>query len=140
MRAKVNSTFALSLKGDSKLIHGLSDEGTIKKLFVCFLILGFTVGVFLLHYLKKRGVNTNSGKIIVPLGLLALYIAFLPFYFDSNLDVKAKIIITIMGTVAGIGNYISVNRAGVIFRKTFGIKTKYEKQQKEEKKEPEKKQ
>ena len=87
----------------------------------------------LFRYLKKRGVNTNSGKVIIPLGLLALYIAFLPFYFDSNLDTKGKIIITIMGTVAGIGNYLSVNRAGAIFRKTFGIETKEEKRQREEK-------
>ena len=95
---------------------------------------------FLFHYLKKRGVNTNSGKIIVPLGLLALYIGFLPLYFDIKMGIKDKIIMTIIGTAVGIGNYISVNRAGVIFRKTFGIKTKYEKQQKEDKKEPGKKQ
>lgn len=106
------------------------DQNTIKILFVCCLFMGFTISAYLLHFLKKRGVDVNSGKVIVPLGLLGLYIGALPLYFDPRLDMKARIVMTIMGAVAGLGNYFSVTKAGVVFRKTFGIKTK-EKQHKD---------
>ncbi|MDO8969747.1 MAG: hypothetical protein Q7U74_03605 [Saprospiraceae bacterium] len=74
--------------------------------------------------MKKKGINVNSGRVIISLGLLAGYIGVLPLYFDPKLDVADKLIMTLIGALSGIGNYIFVIRAGIIFRKTFGIDIK----------------
>jgi hypothetical protein len=118
----------------------LTDNKTFQIIFVSCLIVAI-VGVFTVRaILKNKGVNVDSRKNMLKMGIAGLSIASLPIWLHPSLSIYFKITIFIVSIAFGIANFFAVDRLGKTFRKYFGIETeedRSEKEIKEKKKEKE---
>jgi len=73
---------------------------------------------------KKRGVDVTTRSFQLRVGIsCGIIFILIPLWF-SDLSIKPKIIVTILGLAVGIGNYFAIDRLQKVLREQLGDKKK----------------
>jgi hypothetical protein len=87
----------------------LSNEKTFEHLFqFCFFLSLVYIGI-VFFVLKRKGVETNSTKVIMWVALTAALIVCVPFWLKSDLSLQFKIVVPLVSAI-----FTSIYGLGVI--------------------------
>ncbi len=101
----------------------LTDNKTFQIFFVFYLFVSLLIAYTIRYILKKKGVDIDSSKNLLKLGLSVFPIVLLPLWLHPLLSIQFKILLAIAGVAFGVANFLAVDRLGRTYRKCFGIET-----------------